>query len=47
MIVAYILKHYDIEFPPEYKGKRPPNRQVAELQAPPAGVKIIVRRRPQ
>ncbi|GFF55814.1 ent-kaurene oxidase [Aspergillus udagawae] len=47
MIVAYILKHYDIEYPPEYKGKRPPNRQVAELQAPPAGVKIIVRRRPQ
>ncbi|PWY94780.1 cytochrome P450 [Aspergillus sclerotioniger CBS 115572] len=45
MIVAYILKHYDIEFPPEYKGQRPPNRQVAELQAPPAGVKIRVKRR--
>ncbi|KAF5860355.1 hypothetical protein ETB97_001716 [Aspergillus alliaceus] len=34
MIVAYILKHYDLGFPREYNGKRPSNRQVAELQAP-------------
>ncbi|KAK2042911.1 cytochrome P450 [Colletotrichum somersetense] len=45
MIVAYILKHYDLEFPPEYNGRRPMNRQVAELQAPPKNVKIRVRRR--
>ncbi|KDN70214.1 putative cytochrome P450 [Colletotrichum sublineola] len=45
MIVANILKHYDLEFPPEYNGRRPMNRQVAELQAPPKNVKIRVRRR--
>jgi cytochrome P450 len=47
MITAYILKHYDMEFPPEYNGRRPPNRQVAELNAPPSGVKIRVKRRPE
>lgn len=45
MIVAYILKHYDLEFPPEYKGKRPPNGQAAELTIPPPNVKIRVKRR--
>jgi len=45
MIIAYILKHYDLEFPPEYNGKRPPNKQVAELSMPPPGAKIRVKRR--
>jgi cytochrome P450 len=45
MIVAYILKHYDLKFPAEYEGKRPSNRQVAELTAPPKGVKIMIKRR--
>ncbi|RYP79596.1 hypothetical protein DL770_006597 [Monosporascus sp. CRB-9-2] len=45
MTIAYILKHYDLDFPPEYNGQRPPNKQVAELTAPPSGVKIKVKRR--
>ncbi|KAJ0272939.1 hypothetical protein COL940_010168 [Colletotrichum noveboracense] len=45
MIVAHILKHYDLEFPAEYEGRRPMNRQVAELQTPPKNVKMRVRRR--
>lgn len=45
MIVAYILKHYDLEFPPEYHGKRLPNKQIAELTAPPKGVKLRFKRR--
>ncbi|KAK6822870.1 cytochrome P450 [Apiospora arundinis] len=45
MTVAYILKHYDLEFPPEYNGKRPANGQIAELSTPPPGVKIRVKRR--
>ncbi|KAF2832599.1 cytochrome P450 [Ophiobolus disseminans] len=45
MAMAYILKHYDLEFPAEYNGRRPPNRQIAELTAPPKGVKIMVRKR--
>ncbi|KXJ88002.1 cytochrome P450 [Microdochium bolleyi] len=45
MTVAYILKHYDIKFPDEYNGRRPANKQVAELTAPPPGVKILVKKR--
>jgi cytochrome P450 len=26
MIIAYVLRNYDIKFPEEYDGKRPPNR---------------------
>ncbi|EUC31121.1 hypothetical protein COCCADRAFT_102149 [Bipolaris zeicola 26-R-13] len=45
MTMAYILKHYDLELPAEYNGRRPPNRQIAELTAPPKRAKIMVRRR--
>lgn len=45
MTMAFILKHYDLELPAEYNGQRPRNRQIAELTAPPKGVKIRVRRR--
>jgi cytochrome P450 len=45
MIVAYVLTNYDIEFPPEYRGKRPSQQWLAEAMVPPAGVKIRVRRR--
>lgn len=45
MIIAYVLKNYDLEFPPEYKGKRPPNIWLAESNNPPSGVKLRVKRR--
>jgi hypothetical protein len=45
MIIAYVLRNYDIEFPPEYNGKRPPNMWLAESNNPPPGVKIRIKRR--
>ena len=45
MIIAHVLRHYDVRFPDEYRGKRPPNRWVAEACFPPAGVRVCVRRR--
>jgi tenellin biosynthesis cytochrome P450 monooxygenase len=45
MIVAYLLKHYDVQFPPQYHGQRPPNVWIAELAIPPPGAKVQVRRR--
>ena len=45
MILAYILLNYEIEFPEEYQGKRPPDRWMAEVLMPPDHAKIRVRRR--
>lgn len=45
MIIAYVLMNYDVKFPDEYGGKRPENRYVAEAYFPPAGAKIMVKRR--
>ncbi|KAI1342223.1 cytochrome P450 [Xylariaceae sp. FL0016] len=45
MVLAYVLMNYDIEFPNEYQGKRPPQRWMAEATVPPPGVKLRVRRR--
>ncbi|KAH6887763.1 cytochrome P450 [Thelonectria olida] len=45
MIMAYVLRHYDIKFPDEYKGERPANFWMAEASLPPSGVKIMVKRR--
>ncbi|KAI5459113.1 cytochrome P450 [Mariannaea sp. PMI_226] len=45
MIMAYVLKHYDLKFPDKYNGKRPSNFWVAETVLPPSGVKILVKRR--
>lgn len=45
MIMAYVLKNYDIRFPESYGGKRPPNTWVAEAVFPPDGAKIQVKRR--
>ncbi|KAL4810621.1 cytochrome P450 [Aspergillus unguis] len=45
MIIAYVLTKYDVKFPVEYGGERPPNRWMAEVIAPPAGVKVLVKRR--
>ncbi|OHE96230.1 cytochrome P450 [Colletotrichum orchidophilum] len=45
MIIAYVLGHYDIEFPPEYNGKRPENYWLTEALFPPDGVKIRIRRK--
>ncbi|KAK9785896.1 putative Cytochrome P450 [Seiridium cardinale] len=44
MIIAYVLRNYDVEFPPEYNGKRPPNVWLAESNNPPPGVKVRVKR---
>ena len=45
MIIAYVLQNYDVKFPDEYGGKRPPNRWMTEAVVPPAGVKVLVKRR--
>ncbi|KAK1995130.1 cytochrome P450 [Colletotrichum falcatum] len=45
MIMAYVLGHYDVEFPPEYKGNRPQNYWLTEACFPPDGVRIRIRRR--
>jgi len=39
------LSHYDIEWPKEYNGKRPPNTYVTEACFPPAGARMRVRKR--
>lgn len=45
MIIAYILTNYDIKLPKEYENKRPANKWVMEVNMPPGGVKMMVRRR--
>ncbi|KAF6818513.1 cytochrome p450 [Colletotrichum plurivorum] len=45
MIIAYVLGHYDVEFPAEYNGQRPPNYWMAEANFPPNGAKVRIRRR--
>ncbi|PKY07894.1 cytochrome P450 [Aspergillus campestris IBT 28561] len=45
MIVAYLLRNYDVEFPAEYNGQRPANRWMAETLMPPSGARIRVKRR--
>ncbi|KAJ3538649.1 hypothetical protein NM208_g5815 [Fusarium decemcellulare] len=45
MIIAYVLGHYDVEFPPEYNNQRPANYWVAEAVFPPKDARIRVKRR--
>lgn len=45
MLLTYLLTNYDIEFPAEYKGQRPPTIWLAEVGLPPRGAKIRVKRR--
>ncbi|KAK3385379.1 cytochrome P450 [Podospora didyma] len=45
MILEYLFTRYDVEFPEEYQGKRPPNVWVAEALFPPTGARIRARRR--
>lgn len=45
MIVAHVLRHYDIRFPPDYKDQRPPNVWMTEATFPPPGARICIRRR--
>lgn len=45
MIMAYVLCNYDIKFPASYEGKRPPNYLIPEVDLPPSGARICVRRR--
>ncbi|UNI13569.1 hypothetical protein JDV02_000299 [Purpureocillium takamizusanense] len=45
MITSYLLMHYDICFPPENEGRRPPNIWLLETLVPPPGVKIMVKKR--
>ncbi|TQN67157.1 Cytochrome P450 monooxygenase tenB [Colletotrichum shisoi] len=45
MIIAYLLGHYDVEFPAEYNGKRPENYWLAEACFPPDGARVRIRRK--
>ncbi|GAP85144.1 putative cytochrome P450 [Rosellinia necatrix] len=45
MIIAHVLLNYDVDFPPEYEGRRPENRWLADACIPPSDVRIRVRRR--
>lgn len=45
MIQAYVVQNYDVKFPDEYNGQRPPNKWLTEAIVPPEGAKIMVRRR--
>ncbi|CAM1504814.1 Fc.00g024050.m01.CDS01 [Cosmosporella sp. VM-42] len=45
MILAYVLRNYDIEFPESYNGQRPPNYWLTEAVFPPNGAKVRVKRR--
>lgn len=45
MIIAYVLRNYDIKFPEEYNGKRPANKWLGEANTPPQGVSLMVKRR--
>lgn len=45
MIIAYVLRNYEVGFPEEYEGKRPRNRWMADACLPREDVRIRVRRR--
>lgn len=45
MIMSYVFWNYDVKLPDEYGGNRPPNRWITDAQFPPAGVKLLVKRR--
>ncbi|KAI1175261.1 cytochrome P450 [Nemania sp. FL0916] len=45
MIIAYVLMNYDVEFPPEYDGKRPQNHWLTDAIFPQEDVRIRVRRK--
>ncbi|KPM43041.1 hypothetical protein AK830_g3501 [Neonectria ditissima] len=45
MIMAHVLRNYDLKFPEEYNGQRPPNEWLAEAVFPPKGAKLMVKRR--
>jgi cytochrome P450 len=45
MITSHILRNYDIKFPDEYQGRRPPNVWIAEATFPPPGARILVKRK--
>ncbi|KAI0409319.1 cytochrome P450 [Xylaria palmicola] len=45
MIIAYVLMKYDVEFPPEYNGRRPLNHWLVEATFPPEDIRIRVKRR--
>ncbi|CAG8960573.1 hypothetical protein HYFRA_00013396 [Hymenoscyphus fraxineus] len=45
MLLSYIVKNYDLEFPESYEGKRPANTWFAEFGVPPITAKIRVRRK--
>lgn len=43
--MAYLLRNYDFELPPEYNGERPPTVYMSEAQFPPMEAKMRVRRK--
>ncbi|KAK7430970.1 hypothetical protein QQZ08_002499 [Neonectria magnoliae] len=45
MVLTHVLRNYNLEFPEEYNGQRPPNTWLAGAVFSPKGVKIMVKRR--
>lgn len=45
MMLSYVVRNYDLEFPESYEGKRPANTWFAEFGIPPLAAKIRVRRK--
>ncbi|KAM7207919.1 cytochrome p450 [Naviculisporaceae sp. PSN 640] len=45
MFFCYLLRGYDVEWPEQYGGKRPPNYYLTEACFPPKGARIRIRKR--
>jgi hypothetical protein len=45
MFLSYLLRNYDIKFPDEYQGRRPPNRWILEFIFPSSTANFMVKRR--
>lgn len=45
MFFCYFLRNYDVEWPGEYGGKRPPNYYLTEACFPPKGARMRIRKR--
>ena len=45
MIIAYLVTNYDMKLPDSCHGRRPPNTWATEVQYPPEGQTIMVKRR--
>ncbi|PLB50867.1 cytochrome P450 [Aspergillus steynii IBT 23096] len=46
MLLAYLFRHYEVELPAEYDGKRPPAMWITDMKIPPQNGKIRLRKKP-